>query len=85
MQAGKQRVRSLLDELATLEGINLLSLAMEPSVQKDLEVTQEQRDRLATTMIAPQPFGKVNRCGGACRFHGPHRDRLPRGVGLESL
>jgi serine/threonine protein kinase len=46
LAAGKQRVRSILDELATLEGAHLLHLAIQPDVQQDLLVGEEQKKQL---------------------------------------
>lgn len=46
LAAGKQRVRLILDELATLEGANLLHLATHPDVHRDLKVGDEQKRQL---------------------------------------
>ena len=46
LEAGKKRVRSILDELATIEGANLLHLATHDDVQRDLQLTEDQEDRL---------------------------------------
>jgi len=47
LEKGKARIRSILDELATLQGANLLRLAIQPDVQKDLDLTEGQRRELA--------------------------------------
>lgn len=46
LQAGKLRVRSILDELITIQGANLLGLARDKDVQDDLKLADAQRDRL---------------------------------------
>ncbi len=43
LEAGKNRVRALLDELATLQGANLLGLANDKNVQDDLKLKEQQR------------------------------------------
>lgn len=47
LQSGKNRVRSILNELSTLEGARLLGLVSDKSVQADLKLTPTQRDNLA--------------------------------------
>lgn len=47
LEAGKQRVRNILVELATLEGASLLFLAADPSAQDDLQVSPAQKTRIA--------------------------------------
>jgi len=47
LRAGEHRVRGILDELATLQGANLLGLAMDKTVQADLKLDEEQREQLA--------------------------------------
>jgi eukaryotic-like serine/threonine-protein kinase len=46
LEAGKKRVRSILDELATLEGVNLLRLATHEDVQRDLQLRDDQQKQL---------------------------------------
>src|SRR5262249_54076359 len=46
LQAGNQRVQNILDELNTLEGINLVSLAIEQDVQRDMKVSETQGQKL---------------------------------------
>jgi len=46
LEAGKKRVRSILDELATLEGVNLLRLATHEEVQRDLQLRDDQQKQL---------------------------------------
>jgi serine/threonine protein kinase len=46
LEAGKERVRSILEELATLQGANLLGLAIQADVQKDLQLTTNQSKSL---------------------------------------
>jgi serine/threonine protein kinase len=43
LQAGAERARNLLAELSTLENLNLIGMATEPDVQKDLQVTDAQK------------------------------------------
>jgi serine/threonine protein kinase len=47
LEKGKDRVGKILDELATLQGANLLALATQPDVQKDLGLKEGQRQELA--------------------------------------
>jgi hypothetical protein len=47
LEAGRKRIRAILDELATLEGANLLFLATDPEVQEDIDISDEQREQLA--------------------------------------
>ena len=47
LEAGKRRVRNLLDELATLQGAHLLGLVADAAVQSDLKLTDTQRNLLA--------------------------------------
>jgi hypothetical protein len=47
LEGGRERVRTILDELATLEGANLLGLATQPDVQKDLQLSDSQSRKLA--------------------------------------
>lgn len=42
--AGQQRVRQILDELATLQGAHQLVLVTQPDVQDDLDLDSDQRD-----------------------------------------
>jgi serine/threonine protein kinase len=46
LERGRERVRAILDELATLQGANLLGLATHPDVQKDLQLTDNQSKKL---------------------------------------
>jgi hypothetical protein len=46
LEAGKQRVRTILDELATLQGANLVVLAADADVHHDLKLGHEQRQQL---------------------------------------
>jgi serine/threonine protein kinase len=46
LEAEKKRVRSILDELATLQGIHLIALATDPDVHKDLKLADVQRSQL---------------------------------------
>lgn len=46
LEAGKKRVRSILDELATLEGVNLLRLATNEDVQRDMKLRDDQQAQL---------------------------------------
>src|SRR5262249_12389741 len=43
---GRERVRTILDELATLQGANLIGLAVQPDVQSDLQLNDSQRQKL---------------------------------------
>jgi len=47
LKAGENRVRSILDELATLQGANLLGLAVDKAVQEDMKLNEAQRRELA--------------------------------------
>ncbi|HMF11423.1 MAG TPA: serine/threonine-protein kinase, partial [Gemmataceae bacterium] len=44
---GRNRVRRILDELSTLQGAHQLVVVMAPDVQRDLELADEQRARVA--------------------------------------
>jgi serine/threonine protein kinase len=47
LEKSKNRVRNILNELATLQGAKLIGLAKQSDVQKDMEVAEDQRERLA--------------------------------------
>jgi serine/threonine protein kinase len=47
LENGRKRVRSILEELATLQGARLLGLATEKAVQKDMDLSESQRTQLA--------------------------------------
>jgi serine/threonine protein kinase len=46
LEKGKAHVSRILDQLATLQGVKLISLAREASVQEELKLAKSQRDNL---------------------------------------
>jgi len=46
LEAGQNRLRSILDELATLKAAKMIDLARDSGVQKDMRLTKNQRDQI---------------------------------------
>jgi serine/threonine protein kinase len=63
LERGKERVDSILNELATLRTARLVGLATQPAVQKDLALDDKQCEKLAQLPFAqpPKRSGKQHR------------------------